>query len=82
VDIHLPRKEGPIMYAQLIEDRAREHVAELLRVAEHDRLVDLATGPGRPIRYKIADWLYSIAERLEGSQPGSVVHARPQQEPA
>ena len=53
----------------------KSHVAELLREAENDRLVYLATGPGRPFRVRLADWLHAIAERIEGSPRGSVVAA-------
>jgi hypothetical protein len=53
----------------------KSHVAELLREVENDRLVDLAIGPGRPIRVRLAEWLYAAAERIEGSPRGSVLRA-------
>jgi hypothetical protein len=53
----------------------RYHVADLIRDAEHDRLIKLAIGPGRPIRARIADWLYAVADRIEGSPRVSVARA-------
>jgi hypothetical protein len=65
------------MYHSLgtIDDHIKVHVAELLRDAEHQRLVALATGPGRPIRGRIADSLFAIAEWLDGSQRQPVTSA-------
>jgi hypothetical protein len=54
---------------------AKEYVAELLREAENDRPVCLAIGPGRPVRARLADWLYSVAARIEGAPRASVVRA-------
>jgi hypothetical protein len=53
----------------------REKVDELLREAENDRLADLAAGPGRPIRARIADCLVAVAEWIEGRPQGSIVRA-------
>ena len=47
---------------------ARMRVDELLREAEKCRLVDLAAGPGRPARARIAEWLVLLAARID-SQP-------------
>jgi hypothetical protein len=58
-----------------VEFYAQTHIAELLREVENDRLVDLATGPGRPVRIRVAEWLYAVAERLEGSPRGTVLRA-------
>jgi hypothetical protein len=58
-----------------LDIHVQSHVAELLREAENDRLVSLATGPGRPFRLRLAEWLYAVAERIEGSPHGSVVVA-------
>jgi hypothetical protein len=55
-----------------IDVHVKEHIAEILREAENQRLVELATGPGRPLRGRIAGWLVAFAARLEGS-PRSVV---------
>ena len=49
-------------------------MADKLREAEHDRLVSLATGPARPIRTRIADWLFAIAARMHGRPTGRFVH--------
>ena len=58
-----------------IDSYAKDHVAELLREAEHERLVALATGPGRPLRGRIADGLVAIAEWIEGSPRQTVARA-------
>jgi hypothetical protein len=50
-----------------LDQYLKDHVADLQREAQHDRLVDLALGPGRPVRALIADWLYAVAERVEGA---------------
>ena len=65
------------MYVHFIDAYVQMRRDDLLREAENERLVALATGHGRPLRSKIADWLIAIAERLEGRPRGSVVHARP-----
>ena len=65
------------MYSTLgsIDDHVKYHVAELLREAEHERLVALATGPGRPLRGRIADGLVAIAAWIEGSPIPTVARA-------
>jgi hypothetical protein len=50
-----------------IESYTAFRTAELRREVENDRLADLATGPGRPWRSHIAEWLLRIAERLDDS---------------
>jgi len=57
------------------EDFVRMRVDELLREAENDRLADLAVGPGRPARARIADWLVALAARID-SQPQVAAIAR------
>jgi hypothetical protein len=47
----------------------RDRVSDLLREAENDRLADLATGPGRPLRGRIADLLVAIAEWIDDRPP-------------
>ena len=59
----------------LIDVYVKEHVAELQREVEHDRLVDLARGPARPFRFRLAEWLHAAAERIEGNPRRSVVGA-------
>jgi hypothetical protein len=54
---------------------ARMRVDELLRQAENDRLADLAAGPGRPARARIAEWLVALAARID-SQPQAAAIAR------
>ena len=44
----------------------RDHVSELRREAERERLIDEAIGRGRPIRAQIAQRLYAIAQWVEG----------------
>ena len=44
----------------------RDHVGELRREAEYQRLIDEATGRGRPVRAQIARRLYAIAQWVEG----------------
>jgi len=59
----------------LLDMYVKDHFAELQREIEHDRLVDLALGPGRPFRVRLAEWLHAAAERIEGSPRRSVVGA-------
>ena len=59
----------------LIELYVKDHGAELKREFEHDRLIDLARGPTRPVRFRFAGWLHAAAERIEGSPRRSVVGA-------
>jgi hypothetical protein len=65
------------MYSTLgaIDDHVKYHLAEIMREAEHQRLVALATQPGRPLRVRIADALVVIAERLEGRPRQTVARA-------
>jgi hypothetical protein len=65
------------MYSHLgyADSYIRSHVAELLREAENDRLADLAIGPGRPWRERIADRLIAIAEWVDGRPRGSISRA-------
>ena len=65
------------MYSTLgtIDYQAKYHLAELLREAEQERLAYLATGPGRPLRSRIADVLVAIADWLEGSPRRTVARA-------
>jgi hypothetical protein len=58
-----------------VEFYAQTHIPELRREVENDRLVGLATGPGRPVRIRVAEWLYAVAERLGGSPRGTVLRA-------
>jgi hypothetical protein len=55
------------MYAQLIEAHAQVLLEERGREAEHQRLVDVALGPRRPIRSRIADGLLTIAAWIDES---------------
>lgn len=57
----------------LLDSYVREHVDELLREAENDRLVYQAIGPGRPVRRRIADWLVSIAEWVDDQPHGNFI---------
>jgi len=59
----------------LIDLYVKNHVAELQREVEHERLVDLARGPTRPFRFRVAEWLHAAAERIEGRPRRSVVGA-------
>ena len=56
------------MYVNLayLDDHVRSHVNELLREAEHERLVAEAVGYGRPVRAQVAGLLRAVADRLEG----------------
>jgi hypothetical protein len=51
-----------------IENYKDYHRAELLREAEMERLAQLATGPARPLRARLAERLYAVAEWVEGTQ--------------
>ncbi len=59
----------------LIDVYVKDHVTELQREVEHQRLIDLARGPARPFRFRLAEWLHAAAARIEGSPRGSVVGA-------
>ncbi len=54
-----------------LDQHVKDQMAELQ--IEHNRLVDLALGPGRPFRFRLAEWLHAAAERIEGSPRRSVV---------
>ena len=43
----------------------QHHLAELRREADMVRLVDLAAGERVSVRRRVAEWLVSIAERLD-----------------
>jgi len=75
--VYLPRKEGLIMYSHLVvnDDLVRDLVNERLREAEHERLVRAASRPGRPVRVRVAGWLFAVARRLEGQPQASVTPA-------
>jgi hypothetical protein len=66
------------MYANFgwIDTYVQDHVDELFRESHNDHLVDLATGPHRPVRAQVADWLFRIAEWVDGRQGRAIVRAR------
>jgi hypothetical protein len=65
------------MYQTLetLDSHVKHHIAELRREAEQERLAMLATGPGRPLRSRIADGLVAIAEWIEGSSRQTLARA-------
>jgi hypothetical protein len=52
----------------LLDSHLHDHIAELWREIDNDRLADLASANrrGRSIRRHIADWLVSAAEWVDG----------------
>ena len=56
------------MYSHLVlsDELIHELVNDRRREAEHIRLADEARGPGRPIRARVAGWLFAVARRIEG----------------
>ena len=44
------------------DDYVRQHVADLLREVENDRVADLVARQPRPVRVRIADGLVALAE--------------------
>jgi hypothetical protein len=61
------------MFSALNDDYVQEVVNDHLREAERERLVALVRGPGRPVRVRVAGWLFAVARRIEGqpqTQPG------------
>jgi len=62
------------MQLGFIEFYAHQHIAELHREAERDRLADLANGPRRSWRAQIADRLYAVADRIDG-RPRTIIRA-------
>ena len=54
---------------------ARERVDELLREAENARLAELARGPRRPVRARVAEWLVALAVRIDSQPHGSIARA-------
>jgi len=58
-----------------VESHHQYRRAELLREAEMDRLAQLATGPARPLRARVAERLYAVAEWVEGNQHRPAVGA-------
>ena len=65
------------MYSHLIfsEELIHDLVNERLREAEHERLVNAAIGPGRPVRVRVAGWLFAVARRVEGQPQASIAPA-------
>jgi hypothetical protein len=59
----------------LVDAFISDHVGELLREADHDRLVNMAIGRRQPVRRRIADWLVSIAEWVDEQPHGSFARA-------
>ena len=62
-------------HSVLLDSYVRDHIDELLREAENDRLVSQAIGPGRPVRRRIADWLVSVAEWVDDQPRGAFAQA-------
>ena len=71
------QKEGLIVFfsVALSDEYVREVVSDRLRQAERDRLADLAAGPSRPVRARVAGWLFAIARRIEGQPQATLVRA-------
>ena len=65
------------MYCHLLfaEDHIRYKMAELQREAEHDRLVQLASAQRLSVRRRMADWLVSVAERIDDQPRGQLARA-------
>ena len=61
---------------QFADSYIKQHTAELIADAERIRLAAEAIGPGRPVRLRIAEWLYAIAERIEGTPHQPAVRAQ------
>ena len=57
------------------DDYVQEVVNERLREAERERLAALVSGPGRPVRVRVAGWLFAVARRLEGQPQAGTTHA-------
>jgi len=62
-------------HSVFVDAHVRDHIDELLREAENDRLVYQAIGPGRPVRRRIADWLVSVAEWVDDQPRGAFAQA-------
>ena len=58
------------------DDFVRLKIDDLMREVANDRLADLAAGPRRPLRARIANWLVAAAERIEGRPQGSIYQSR------
>ena len=54
----------------------RMKVDDLMREVANDRLADLAAGPQRPLRARIANWLVAAAERIEDRPQGTIIRAQ------
>jgi hypothetical protein len=64
----------PVAYS---DEYVREVVNDRLRIAERDRLAAQATGPGRPVRARVAGWLFAAARRIEGQpRATTLAHAK------
>ncbi|HEY1295744.1 MAG TPA: hypothetical protein VGJ60_21925 [Chloroflexota bacterium] len=53
----------------------QEVVSDRLREAERERLAALVSGPGRPIRVRVAGWLFAVARRIEGQPQATIARA-------
>jgi hypothetical protein len=58
-----------------LDEYPRLHHEELMRESAKVRLADEASGPRRPIRSSIANWLVAAADWIEGSSSRRIVHA-------
>ena len=52
-----------------------DHVDELRREADKAHLAAQASGPGRPIRGRIADWLIATAQWVDGRPRETIVQS-------
>ena len=60
----------------LSDEYVREVANDRRREAEHEWLVAQAIGPGRPVRARVANWLFAIARRVEGEPRAAPAGAR------
>ena len=65
------------MYTNLgfVESYMHERVDELLRDAERERMIALASGPRRSVRGRVADVLFACAEWIDGAPRGTMASA-------
>jgi hypothetical protein len=52
-----------------LDDFVRDHSAELMLQAVHERLVDEAIGDRQPVRMRVAERLHAVAAWIEGQPP-------------
>jgi hypothetical protein len=64
------------LYLPYLDQQIKDRPAELRAEADRERQAMLVTGPRRSVRARLADWIYALAERIEGQPSRRVVQSQ------